>query len=172
MSELPNQTYYLCDVTRKLTQTTTDGAVADRDEQSTMKARCRVYLTSNVPQSCLDVLLKVADISMWESPDPVPRGELLIGVRGVNALLCTSSDHVDKDVINSAGKFPTFYLKKNIFKFVVIVIGYIILFAWFLRKFCITLIKFYKPRTTCERLCYVFQLSCSPCGVGFFVFTS
>lgn len=135
MSELPNQTYYLCDVTRKLTQTTTDGALADRDEQSTMKARCRVYLTSNVPQSCLDVLLKVADISMWESPDPVPRGELLIGVRGVNALLCTSSDHVDKDVINSAGKFPTFYLKKkNIFKFVVIVIGYIILFVWFLHK--------------------------------------
>lgn len=116
MSELPNQTYYLCDVTRKLTQTTTDGALADRDEQSTMKARCRVYLTSNVPQSCLDVLLKVADISMWESPDPVPRGELLIGVRGVNALLCTSSDHVDKDVINSAGKFPTFYLKKKHFQ--------------------------------------------------------
>lgn len=119
MSELPNQTYHLPDVTRKLTQTTTDGVPAERDEKSNMKARCKVYLTSNVPQSCLDVLLKVANISMWESPDPVPRGELLNGVRGVNALLCTSSDHVDKDVIKCAGKFPTFYLKtKYIFELI------------------------------------------------------
>lgn len=68
-----------------------------------MKPRSKIYVTADVPQCCLDVLLKVADISIWESSDPVPRGELLNGVRGVNALLCTSSDRIDKDVINCAG---------------------------------------------------------------------
>ncbi|XP_061163183.1 glyoxylate reductase/hydroxypyruvate reductase-like [Saccostrea echinata] len=68
-----------------------------------MKPRSKIYVTADVPQSCLDVLLKVADISIWESSDPVPRGELLNGVRGVEALLCTSSDIIDKDVIECAG---------------------------------------------------------------------
>lgn len=93
---------------------------------------------------------------MWESLDFVFRGELLIGVRGVNVLLCISFDYVDKDVINFVGKFLIFYFKKNIFKFVVIVIGYIIFFIWFLCKFCIILIKFYNLCIMCECLCYVF----------------
>lgn len=77
--------------------------------------------------------MKVVDILMWESLDFVFRGELLIGVRGVNVLLCISFDYVDKDVINFVGKF-FFIKKKNIFKFVLIVIGYIIFFVWFLYK--------------------------------------
>ena len=43
---------------------------------------------------------------MWESSDPVPKGELLLSVRGVEALLCTSSDEIDRDILESAGKFP------------------------------------------------------------------
>ena len=43
---------------------------------------------------------------MWESSDPVPKGELLLNVRGVEALLCTSSDEIDRDILESAGKLP------------------------------------------------------------------
>lgn len=56
-------------------------------------------------------MLKVVDILMWESLDFVFRGELLIGVRGVNVLLCISFDYIDKDVINFVGKFLNFIFK-------------------------------------------------------------
>ncbi|KAL5014075.1 hypothetical protein ScPMuIL_008345 [Solemya velum] len=68
-----------------------------------MKTRPKVYVTRQIPQAAIDVLLRSCNISQWNSNEAVPRGELRNNVQNVDCLLCMSSDKIDKDILNCAG---------------------------------------------------------------------
>lgn len=74
-------------------------------ERLKMKSRSRIYVTRQIPQSAVDVLLQECNVSFWDSYEPVPRGELLNNVRGVDALICMPTDKIDRDVLDVAGRF-------------------------------------------------------------------
>ena len=42
-------------------------------------------------------------VTQWESDAPVGRAELLVGVRGVDALFCLLTDKIDQEVLDTAG---------------------------------------------------------------------
>ena len=63
-----------------------------------------VYITRRVPQRGLDILMQKCNISQWDSEDVVPRGELLLCVQGVHAILCLPSDVIDAQVLDAAGE--------------------------------------------------------------------
>lgn len=65
--------------------------------------RPNVYITRQIPQKGLDTLLRSCNVSLWDSPDPAPRTELLRNVINVNVLLCMPTDQVDVEVLNAAG---------------------------------------------------------------------
>lgn len=68
-----------------------------------MKSRSRIYVTRQIPQSAVDVLLQDCNVSFWDSYEPVPRGELMNNVRGIDALICMPTDKIDIEVLNVAG---------------------------------------------------------------------
>lgn len=68
-----------------------------------MKPRSRIYVTRQIPQGAFDVLLEDGNVSFWNSHEPVPRGELLNNIQGVDALLCMPTDKIDRDVLDRAG---------------------------------------------------------------------
>lgn len=68
-----------------------------------MKPRSRIYVTRQIPQGAFDILLEDGNVSFWNSHEPVPRGELLNNIQGVDALLCMPTDKIDWDVLDRAG---------------------------------------------------------------------
>ncbi|ESO88815.1 hypothetical protein LOTGIDRAFT_74222, partial [Lottia gigantea] len=64
----------------------------------------RVYVTRRIPQKGVDVLLRDCNVSMWDSESAVPRGELLLNIAGVDAILCMAHDVIDAEVIAAAGQ--------------------------------------------------------------------
>ncbi|KAK3104609.1 hypothetical protein FSP39_006062 [Pinctada imbricata] len=68
-----------------------------------MRERRRVYVTNHIPQEALDVLLRECNVGFWGSTEPVPRGELLNNVRGVDGIICMETDVIDRAVLDAAG---------------------------------------------------------------------
>ena len=62
-----------------------------------------VYITRQIPQKGLDLLLGQCNVSFWDSPDPAPRTELLMNVQGVEVLMCMPTDKIDLEILNAAG---------------------------------------------------------------------
>ncbi|XP_071109168.1 glyoxylate reductase/hydroxypyruvate reductase-like [Haliotis cracherodii] len=67
------------------------------------QTRAKVYVTRTVPQRGVDILLEGCNVSMWNSEERVPRGELLQSVVGVDGILCMRSDQIDREVLDAAG---------------------------------------------------------------------
>ncbi|XP_078659447.1 glyoxylate reductase/hydroxypyruvate reductase-like [Branchiostoma floridae x Branchiostoma belcheri] len=65
--------------------------------------RPNVYVTRKIPQKALDLLQGECNVSQWAADDPVPRVELLKGVKGVDGLYCLLTDKIDAEVLDAAG---------------------------------------------------------------------
>ncbi|CAG5129083.1 unnamed protein product [Candidula unifasciata] len=65
--------------------------------------RPRVYVTRDVHQEAIDLLKESLDVEIWASDEVVPRDELLKKVKGVDAIFCTISDKINKEVLDAAG---------------------------------------------------------------------
>lgn len=65
--------------------------------------RPRVYITRQIPQEGLDLLLGRCNVSYWDSNEPAPRSELLFNVPGCSVLVCMPTDKIDRDVLIAAG---------------------------------------------------------------------
>lgn len=63
----------------------------------------RVYITRQIPQKGLDLLLGKCNVCFWEGNAPAPRSELLLNVQDVDVLLCMPTDKIDAEVLDAAG---------------------------------------------------------------------
>ena len=62
----------------------------------------RCFVTRSLPGSALDRLRASCDVDVWPGDLPPSREELLAGVSGADALLCTLSDRIDPPVLDAA----------------------------------------------------------------------
>lgn len=65
--------------------------------------RAKVYVTRQLPQKGLDLLLGRCNVRYWDSPDPAPRTELLMNIPGIDVLVCMPTDKIDREILNAAG---------------------------------------------------------------------
>ena len=65
--------------------------------------RARVYVTRQLPQKGLDLLLGRCNVSYWDSADPAPRTELLVNIPGIDVLVCMPTDKIDREILKAAG---------------------------------------------------------------------
>ncbi|KAH3790231.1 glyoxylate reductase/hydroxypyruvate reductase-like [Dreissena polymorpha] len=65
--------------------------------------RPRVYISRQLPQKCLEMLLGRCNVSFWDSPDPAPRTELLVNVPEIDVIVCMPTDKIDREVLVAAG---------------------------------------------------------------------
>ncbi|KAK7495276.1 hypothetical protein BaRGS_00013458 [Batillaria attramentaria] len=63
----------------------------------------KVFITRRVPESGPKLLTSACQVSQWDKDDPIPRAELLAGVRGVDALFCLLTEKIDAEVLDAAG---------------------------------------------------------------------
>ncbi|XP_045161194.2 glyoxylate reductase/hydroxypyruvate reductase-like [Mercenaria mercenaria] len=71
--------------------------------QTTKSCRPKVYITRQIPQKGLDMLLGRCNVSFWDSADPARKAELLVNVPGCSVLVCMPTDKIDRDILNAAG---------------------------------------------------------------------
>jgi len=64
----------------------------------------RVYVTRQVPDAGLDMVLAACDAEVWEGELPVPRDVLLDKVRDVEGLYCLLTETVDAELLDAAPK--------------------------------------------------------------------
>ena len=64
-------------------------------------AQYTVYITRKIWQDVRRQLEKVGSLIEWDELSPVPREELLLRVGDADALLCTGSDLIDREVITA-----------------------------------------------------------------------
>jgi len=62
-----------------------------------------VYISRKLPDSAIQMLSKECNVILNEKERPSTRKELLNGVQGKDAILCTLLDNIDAKVIDSAG---------------------------------------------------------------------
>ncbi|KAK7494190.1 hypothetical protein BaRGS_00014663 [Batillaria attramentaria] len=62
-----------------------------------------VYVTRKIPDAGLKILRQRLTVKHWDSEDAIPRDELLKNVAGVDGILCTISDKIDKELLEAAG---------------------------------------------------------------------
>ena len=67
-------------------------------------AKPRVFVTRRVPESGPSLLRTQCEVSQWDKDDPIPRSELLVSVKGVDALFCLLTDKIDSEVLDAAGE--------------------------------------------------------------------
>lgn len=66
-------------------------------------SRPRVYVTRKIPQSALDILRPVADLTIWDREDvPPPRDVLLREVAEATGVLSLLTDRIDGEVMDAA----------------------------------------------------------------------
>ncbi len=66
-------------------------------------SRPRVYVARKIPQSALDILRPVADLSIWDREDvPPPRDVLLREVAPATGVLSLLTDRIDREVMEAA----------------------------------------------------------------------
>ncbi|XP_052821279.1 glyoxylate reductase/hydroxypyruvate reductase-like [Mya arenaria] len=87
-----------------MTSSTTEVSKKLTPTNGLLQYRPRVYISRQLPQRALDLLLGRCNVSFWDSPDPAPRTELLVNVPGCDVLVCMPSDKIDREVLNAAGK--------------------------------------------------------------------
>jgi glyoxylate reductase len=64
----------------------------------------KVYVTRQVPEAGLGMVLKGTDAEVWEGELPVPREVLLEKVRDVEGLYCLLTETVDAELLDAAPK--------------------------------------------------------------------
>lgn len=78
---------WTCDITRKMSS-----------------GKYQVYITrSDMPETGIELLKTQCDIKMWHKPSPVPPEEFKKSIPGVNAIFCTLSDKINKEILDAAG---------------------------------------------------------------------
>ncbi|CAG2106304.1 unnamed protein product [Medioppia subpectinata] len=70
-------------------------------ERSTRMSSCLVT-RPDLPQPLYDTLRPMCALDVWQKPSIMPRDELLERIRGKSTLVCTLSDRIDSQVLNSA----------------------------------------------------------------------
>ncbi|KAJ8712529.1 hypothetical protein PYW07_005371 [Mythimna separata] len=66
--------------------------------------RYQVFVTrSDMPQGGVDLLMKECDVKISHYPSVMPRDELLKAVTGTNAIYCSLTDKIDKELLDAAG---------------------------------------------------------------------
>ncbi|XP_077999312.1 glyoxylate reductase/hydroxypyruvate reductase-like [Glandiceps talaboti] len=65
--------------------------------------RFKVFVTRNIPQKAIDILVTECDVAQWKSDDPIPRSELLRNVAGIDGLYCLLTDTINASVLDAAG---------------------------------------------------------------------
>ncbi|KAK7094161.1 glyoxylate reductase/hydroxypyruvate reductase-like isoform X2 [Littorina saxatilis] len=63
----------------------------------------QAYITRQIPEEGMSILKKKLNVSSWCSENVMPREDLLKHVKGMNGILCTISDNMDKEVLDAAG---------------------------------------------------------------------
>jgi len=64
----------------------------------------KVFVTRRVPPTSIDLLKSGGcTVTQWDSDAPIPKKELLEGVRGCDGLFCLLTDRIDKEILDSAG---------------------------------------------------------------------
>jgi glyoxylate reductase len=63
----------------------------------------KVYVTRIIPEPALSILSKECDITVNKKPNPPTKKEILSNIRGMDAILCTLSDTIDREIMDAAG---------------------------------------------------------------------
>jgi glyoxylate reductase len=63
----------------------------------------KVYVTRLIPEPALSILSKECDITVNKKPKPPTKKEILSNIRGMDAILCTLSDTIDREIMDAAG---------------------------------------------------------------------
>jgi glyoxylate reductase len=63
----------------------------------------KVYVTRIIPEPALSILSKECDMTVNKKPSPPTKKEILSNIRGMDAILCTLSDTIDGEIMDSAG---------------------------------------------------------------------
>ena len=63
----------------------------------------KVYVTRLIPEPALSILSKECDITVNKKPNPPTKIEILSNIRGMDAILCTLSDTIDREIMDAAG---------------------------------------------------------------------
>lgn len=62
-----------------------------------------MYATRRIPEPAISTIAKECNVVLNNNDRPSIRSELLDGVRNKDAILCTLSDNIDREVLDSAG---------------------------------------------------------------------
>ncbi|HZB98863.1 MAG TPA: D-glycerate dehydrogenase [Nitrososphaeraceae archaeon] len=63
----------------------------------------KVYVTRLIPEPALSILSKECDTTVNKKPNPPTKKEILSNIRGMDAILCTLSDTIDREIMDAAG---------------------------------------------------------------------
>jgi glyoxylate reductase len=63
----------------------------------------KVYVTRLIPEPALSILSKECDITVNKKPNPPTKKEILSNISGMDAILCTLSDTIDREIMDAAG---------------------------------------------------------------------
>jgi glyoxylate reductase len=63
----------------------------------------KVYVTRMIPEPALSILSKECDITVNKKPNAPTKKEILSNIRGMDAILCTLSDTIDREIMDAAG---------------------------------------------------------------------
>ena len=63
----------------------------------------KVYVTRLIPEPALSILSKECDILVNKKASPPTKKEILSNIRGMDAILCTLSDTIDREIMDAAG---------------------------------------------------------------------
>jgi glyoxylate reductase len=68
-----------------------------------MTSRPKVYITRRIPETVLEKISEVCEVTMWEQEDtPVPREVLEQEIQGVDGLFCLLTETIDEDLLEKA----------------------------------------------------------------------
>lgn len=65
-------------------------------------AKPRVYITREVNDESMNLLKQTCDVSVWSGSAPVSKAELMKNLKDSQALFCTLSDKIDKEILDVA----------------------------------------------------------------------
>jgi glyoxylate reductase len=69
-----------------------------------MTSRPKVYITRRIPETVLEKISEVCEITMWEQEDtPVPLDVLEREIQSVDGLFCLLTETIDEDLLEKAG---------------------------------------------------------------------
>ena len=63
----------------------------------------KVYVTRLIPEPALSILSKECNILVNKKASPPTKKEILSNIRGMDAILCTLSDTIDREIMDAAG---------------------------------------------------------------------